>query len=203
MSFGCMFTLPTIIHRYWRLFHGRRQVTNGCPKRNHADLGTENTYIRQMEIFLRDDHGNAFAQRSFIYGSSHHNQRIDSWWSFLRKYCTQHWMNIFQDLQGTNMYTGDFLDKNLIKFCFMKLIKVVIFCVVYAIHTYHLSYVYPCRPMVRYDSSFINCYRKSLMNSPTTKLIRLYLSLSSRKNLITWFMLSDHHETRCLQVESQ
>ena len=70
-----------------------------------------------------------FTQRSFRYGSSHHNQRVESWWSFLRKHCTQHWMNIFQDLMDANMYTGDLLDKNLSQFCFMKLIQVIMFCV--------------------------------------------------------------------------
>ena len=71
----------------------------GYPRRIRADIATENAYIRQMQVFLREDHGGVFmredhggvfVQCSFIYGSSHHNQIIECWWSFLLKHCTVH-----------------------------------------------------------------------------------------------------------------
>ena len=138
MSLGCTFTTNSDLVVIGGYFADAVKLRMGCPKLICADLGTENAHLRQMQVFMREDHGDAFAQCSFIYGSSHHNQRIESWWSFLRKHCTQHWMNIFQDLKDTSMYTGDFLDKNLSQFCFMKLIQVIILYVVYVTHTYHL-----------------------------------------------------------------
>ena len=61
----------------------------GYPRRIRADIATENAYIRQMQVvlredhggvFMREDHGDVFVQCSFIYGSSHHNQIIEGWW---------------------------------------------------------------------------------------------------------------------------
>ena len=51
----------------------------GCPRTVRADMGTENVNVEQMQIFLRE------VQHSFVYGKSVHNQRIESWWSILRK----------------------------------------------------------------------------------------------------------------------
>ena len=59
-------------------------------------------------------------------------------------------------------------------------------------------FILVCRPMVRYNSIFIYCYIFHF----------LYLSLSSKKNLIAWSIfgistLLDRQESKCLQVESQ
>lgn len=97
----------------------------GCPNVVRADLGTVNSRIKRMQPFLRRRGVDAFAgQRSFIQGTSHHNQRIESWWSFLRKHCSQYWMNVFSELKDNGLFTGSFLDKALIQFCFHNLIQV-------------------------------------------------------------------------------
>ena len=79
-------------------------VTNktGCPARIIADLGTENGHVCQMQSALRRDHDDQFAKKSFIYGSSNHNQRIKCWWSFLRTHQAQYWMDLFQGLKDSN-----------------------------------------------------------------------------------------------------
>ena len=50
----------------------------GCPRRIRSDMGTENTYIEQMQIFLRWNHQDEMTEpKSFLYGKSTHNQRIE------------------------------------------------------------------------------------------------------------------------------
>lgn len=49
----------------------------GCPSGLRSDLGTENGLAAAAHCYFRND------RESHIYGSSHHNQRIEGWWSFL------------------------------------------------------------------------------------------------------------------------
>ncbi|XP_034051654.1 uncharacterized protein LOC117561399 isoform X2 [Gymnodraco acuticeps] len=96
----------------------------GCPERIRADRGTENVSVEEMQMFLRRNHPDSFAgERSFLYGRSTANQRIEGWWGILRKQSAQFWMNLFQTLQEDGHFTGDFLDKSLIQFCYLNLVQ--------------------------------------------------------------------------------
>ncbi|XP_051914768.1 uncharacterized protein LOC127596383 [Hippocampus zosterae] len=96
----------------------------GCPERIRADRGTENVCVEQMQMFLRRNHSDNFAaEKSFLYGRSTANQRIEGWWSTLRKQSAQFWINLFQTLQDDGHFSGDFLDKSLIRFCFLNLVQ--------------------------------------------------------------------------------
>ena len=54
-----------------------------------ADRGTENVHVECMQRFFRRLSQDDFAgDRSFMYGRSTSNQRIEAWWSLLRKACT-------------------------------------------------------------------------------------------------------------------
>lgn len=97
----------------------------GCPERIRGDNGTENGHVANMQMFLRRHHTDVFAgDKSFLHGRSTGNQRIESWWGILRKQCVQFWMNLFKDLQEYGHFSGEFLDKNLIQFCFLDLVQV-------------------------------------------------------------------------------
>ena len=102
----------------------------GCPRRIRSDMGTENTYIEQMQIFLRRNHQDEMSgPKSFLYGKSTHNQRIEWFWGCLRKKVGQFWMDLFQGLSNDTVDTsfcGSFLDKSLVQFCFIKLIQVLV-----------------------------------------------------------------------------
>ena len=91
-----------------------------------TDMGTENCDIADMQVFLRRHGTDAHVRtgRAFVYGTSQHNQRIESWWSILRKENAQFWINLFNDLKTNGYFCGDFLDKNLLQFCFMDIIQV-------------------------------------------------------------------------------
>ena len=99
----------------------------GAPTKMRSDLGTENSSIECMQIFLRSNHQDRHAaHQSFMKGASKTNQRIEAWWSILRRQNAQYYMNMFGHLKDEGMFSGDFLDKSLIQFCFLKLIQVCI-----------------------------------------------------------------------------
>ncbi|KAJ8284258.1 hypothetical protein COCON_G00031080 [Conger conger] len=95
----------------------------GCPERIRADNGTENGHVANMQVFLRRNHTDTFAkENSFIYGRSTGNQRIESWWGILRKQSVQ-FRIMFKAHQDNGHFSGDFLDKSLIQFCFLNLVQ--------------------------------------------------------------------------------
>ena len=58
----------------------------GVPRCIRGDCGTENLYIAGMQRFFHDGGQDSFSgERSFMYGRSVSNQRIEAWWSYLRK----------------------------------------------------------------------------------------------------------------------
>ncbi|XP_065892437.1 uncharacterized protein [Dysidea avara] len=74
----------------------------GCPTILRTDRGTENTNIAFLQPFLRDQHDDPFAkEKSFMYGQSTSNQRIEAWWGQLRKNAAQWWMDYFKALRET------------------------------------------------------------------------------------------------------
>ena len=101
------------------------QDCGGCPRIVRGDRGTENVYVKGFQESMRRNHTDRFANRPYMEGTSAHNQRIEAWWSFLRKQCAQFWMDIFNSLKEEGYFTGDFLDKGLIQFCFLSLIQVI------------------------------------------------------------------------------
>ncbi|XP_070562308.1 uncharacterized protein [Ptychodera flava] len=112
---------PTIISSY---FVEAVKTRKGCPRRIRADMGTENRYIEQMQIFMRGYHTDALAgHKSFIYGRSTGNQRIEHWWSILRKQNAQFWINLFENIRDDGLFDGSFLDKSLIQFCFLNFVQ--------------------------------------------------------------------------------
>lgn len=61
-----------------------------------ADRGTENWSIESIQYFFRRDSTDEFGgERSFIYGKSTANQRIEAWWGILQKQCSDWWMRYF------------------------------------------------------------------------------------------------------------
>ena len=57
-----------------------------------TDLGTESGVMAGIHSSFCND------PDSYRYGPSPRNQRIEVWWSFLRKNQTSWWMNFFNDL---------------------------------------------------------------------------------------------------------
>ena len=90
-----------------------------CPNRIRADFGTENVVIEAMQRALRNDEPNCF-----LYGTSQHNQRIESWWGILRRECIQFWLNYLGDLKENGYFSGTYVEKELVRLCFAEIIQV-------------------------------------------------------------------------------
>ena len=62
----------------------------GCPRTVRSDMGTENRFIEQMQIFLRSNNNlqNINTLPAYIYGTSTHNQRIEAcpFYAFVQTY---------------------------------------------------------------------------------------------------------------------
>ena len=64
----------------------------GCPRKLNTDLGTENGTMAGIHCFFMG------SEDSHQYVASPRNQRIEAWWSFLRKNWSNWWINFFKDL---------------------------------------------------------------------------------------------------------
>ena len=92
--------------------------SNGCPIDLVTDLGTENSLTAGMQSFFCND------PDSHRYVPSHRNQRIEGWWSFLRKQETSWWIDLFKDLTSSGVVDlADPLEKECLWFCFAGLLQ--------------------------------------------------------------------------------
>ena len=58
-----------------------------------------------MQRFFRSDDQDDFAgQKSFLYGRSVSNQKIEAWWGFLRRSDMEWWINFFKDLKDQGLF---------------------------------------------------------------------------------------------------
>lgn len=105
---------PSVIAGY---FIDAVRENGGMPAIVRSDMGTENGSVEVIQKAVVGDD-------SFRYGRSTTNQRIESWWSFFRRQLAQYWMNIFEEFKDDGKFTGDYLDKNLIRFCFTNIVQV-------------------------------------------------------------------------------
>ena len=88
---------PRIVAQY---FVDYIRGIGGTARRIRADFGTENTHVAQIQRFLRRHNVDSLAkEKSFVYGKSAANQRIESWWSFQRRWGINWWINYFKDLR--------------------------------------------------------------------------------------------------------
>jgi hypothetical protein len=84
-----------------------------------CDLGTENSSIKHLHPFIVNN-----PSAAVIFGRSTSNQRIEAWWSILRKSVTTWWINFFKDLREMNLYNdSDDIHVECLKYCFMEVIQ--------------------------------------------------------------------------------
>ncbi|CAG8821324.1 12181_t:CDS:1, partial [Racocetra persica] len=77
-----------------------------------ADYGTEYTLMAPVHMFFREKHNDIRANLlSWKYGSSTSNQRIEAWWSHLKKYKSQFWIELFTEIEiAGEWYYGNYID---------------------------------------------------------------------------------------------
>jgi len=97
----------------------------GVPRILRADNGTENVHIAAFQRFFRREAVDAFAgEKSFIYGRSFSNQRIEAWWGQLRRGGMDWWITFFKDLRDNGLFCDDnIFHVESIRLCFMFIIQ--------------------------------------------------------------------------------
>eukprot|EP00111_Clytia_hemisphaerica_P011641 TCONS_00034212-protein len=99
--------------------------TKFVPRLIRTDRGTENVNICGIQRFFRRSHNDSFAgQRSFQYGTSTANQRIEAWWSQLKRGFSHWWIDFFKDMIDDGLYDPS-LNYHLqcARFCFTGVIQ--------------------------------------------------------------------------------
>jgi hypothetical protein len=93
-------------------------VVGGCPVKVRTDCGTENGVMAAMQCtFLGDINAHK-------YGSSPANQRIEAWWSHLRKNRSSWWIDFFRNLVQQNIFNpGNELHMACLWCCFSHLLQ--------------------------------------------------------------------------------
>lgn len=113
---------PRIIAKYF--LDCVRQV-GGTPRIIRADRGTENGHVAAIQRFFRRSTGDAFdGKKSFMYGRSTANQRIEAWWRSMRYQSCDWWIRYFKDLRDSGLFCDDnIVQRECLKFCYMELIQ--------------------------------------------------------------------------------
>ena len=94
------------------------ELFGGCPVDLITDSGTENGIMAGIQAFFRDD------PDSHRYVPSPRNQRIESWWSYLRKSHCSWWMNFFKDLCSQGIIDlENSVHTECLWFCFSSLLQ--------------------------------------------------------------------------------
>ena len=68
------------------------------PKCVRMDRGTENIYIQDLQFFFTND------SESYLYATSTRNQRIESFWSRLKKYRLSWWITFFKEMENKRLF---------------------------------------------------------------------------------------------------
>ncbi|XP_053389548.1 uncharacterized protein LOC128552527 [Mercenaria mercenaria] len=88
-----------------------------------GDRGTENVVVAQLQTFFHETFNPANTTEHFRYGRSTANQRIENWWCFLRRQCTEFWISFFQMLKRDGLFNGNLLELEIMRFVFMEIIQ--------------------------------------------------------------------------------
>lgn len=96
-----------------------------APRLLRCDRGTENTRLALLQPFFRYSNTDSLSGlKSFMYGKSTSNQRIESFWGMLRRQGVHWWISLFKDMQDANLFDGtNIMHMECMKYCFMDLIQ--------------------------------------------------------------------------------
>ena len=83
-----------------------------------------------QKFFRHNDEDGLAGNKSIIQGKSTANQRIEAFWSNLKKGAGGWWVNFFKDLRDFGIYRDhDLPHRECLKLCFMKVLRQELFSV--------------------------------------------------------------------------
>lgn len=96
----------------------------GCPRTIRSDLGTENVHVEKLQTLFHSLYGRKAEENCFMYGKSTSNQRIEAWWSILRRHAADCWIIFFKELRNSGLFNdSDPLHVECPRYCFMRIIQ--------------------------------------------------------------------------------
>eukprot|EP00112_Aurelia_sp_Birch-Aquarium-sp1_P012636 Seg2658.1 transcript_id=Seg2658.1/GoldUCD/mRNA.D3Y31 product="hypothetical protein" protein_id=Seg2658.1/GoldUCD/D3Y31 len=91
----------------------------GVPSKIRLDPGTENGLTADIQTFLRLPE-----EKCVIFGKSTGNQRIEAWWSFLKKDWLCWWIDFFEEMIDAGLFdTSNKLHLECVRFCFTRQVQ--------------------------------------------------------------------------------
>ena len=101
------------------------KLNNTIPMVVRSDRGSENVTLAGIQQYFRRNGMDNFAgMNSFRYGLSTANQRIEAWWSQLRRHKANWWMNFFKDMTTEGLFdSSNEVHLQCIRFCFLPILQ--------------------------------------------------------------------------------
>lgn len=110
------------------------EANNACPEQVRGDCGTENVIVKRFQNHLLRHNANT-SKKPYLEGTSTANQRIEMFWGHLRKQLIEKWLITLHSIQEDGCFVGDFLDRELVLFCFLRQLQVnICICFIYKIY---------------------------------------------------------------------
>ena len=89
-----------------------------APRLLRMDRGNENIYCEDLQVFFTGKND------SFLYAASTRNQRIESFWSRLKKYKLAWWIEFFSDMVNMKLYVPSRVShQEVMLFCFLPVLQ--------------------------------------------------------------------------------
>ena len=109
-----------VLHHYLNAI----KHSNIVPSILRCDRGTENFLTGDVQTLFRSDHNDELKSVATIYGRSTHNQRIEFFWSHLKKRFLQPYIDLFKDMEAIGLIDrSDMFAMDALNFCFMDVIR--------------------------------------------------------------------------------
>ncbi len=113
---------PAVVGSYYLQYV---KESKRLPRCIRSDNGTENVNICGIQRYFRRGFNDSMCgDKSFLFGPSTSNQRIEAWWSYLKKSREIWWINLFKDM----IDAGDFdvtvpSHLDCARYCFMAVLQ--------------------------------------------------------------------------------
>jgi len=89
-------------------------------------IGTENVQVANLQAICAEYYWGEPINKAVLKGQSKLNQRIESWWCIYRKEVSEYYISLFYQLEAEGAFSGDEFDKELVRFCFLGIIQVLL-----------------------------------------------------------------------------